>query len=71
MKACEVIADKNSKKFKLVPILIDQASKTKANEKKEKFTCGSKCCRTNWVKKLVQAKMDAAVPLQSGLENTV
>ena len=45
MKACEITSDKNSKKFKLVPI---DGQKVK----KAKFICGSECGRTNWVRKL-------------------
>ena len=59
LKACEVIEDKNSKKFKLVPI-------DGAKVKKEKLTCGSDCCRSNWMKKLAKAKMNTNQQ-QSGL----
>ena len=46
MKACEIIADKDKKKFKLIPI-------DGGKVKKEKFKCSSTCSSKNWIKMLV------------------
>ena len=53
LKMFEVKEENNSKKLSLIPS--EEGAQIKG--KKEKFICGSKCCRQNWVNKLIKAKM--------------
>ena len=60
----EIKEDTNGKKFALIP----SEDSTQPKLKKEKFICGSKCCRQNWVNKLIKAKM-TGLPSQRALQS--